>query len=287
LTVITDAEYMAGGMAKIFEHMPLVDRVECIPAREWATQGLLKAEPPLAGLIDPRAKAPPTVAKADLIYDCNGAYVQFERDHAGNPPYGIPEFWLRYHDLWRDGADLRPFYQVMPPEQQAVQAWLGDNGATSRPLAAIVLRAASPARDWNFDGRESLVADYLYTSGYQPVSVDFIQRSHSRFALSCVGRPLDFVAALLARCSLVITPDTGLLHLAEAVGTRTVALWGIMRPELRVQDYNTVVVPKKSLGFCDDSDSQCKCSWKFQKWSCLHRLSLSMICDGIREASLK
>jgi ADP-heptose:LPS heptosyltransferase len=42
--------------------------------------------------------------------------------------------------------------------------------------------------------------------------------------------PLDRVAAVLARCALVVGVDTGLLHLAAAVGTRYVGLFGPTNP---------------------------------------------------------
>jgi heptosyltransferase-2 len=40
------------------------------------------------------------------------------------------------------------------------------------------------------------------------------------------GRPLVEVAKLLAECRLLLTNDSGLLHVAEAVGTPVVALFG-------------------------------------------------------------
>jgi ADP-heptose:LPS heptosyltransferase len=44
--------------------------------------------------------------------------------------------------------------------------------------------------------------------------------------------PLDRVAAVLARCTLAVGVDTGLLHLAAAVGTRYVGLFGPTNPRV-------------------------------------------------------
>jgi len=40
------------------------------------------------------------------------------------------------------------------------------------------------------------------------------------------GEPLDLVAGLLVRCRAVVGGDTGLIHLARALGVPTVTLWG-------------------------------------------------------------
>jgi ADP-heptose:LPS heptosyltransferase len=44
--------------------------------------------------------------------------------------------------------------------------------------------------------------------------------------------PLDRAAALLARCDLAVGVDTGLLHIAAAVGTRYVGLFGPTNPDV-------------------------------------------------------
>ncbi|MGA8139752.1 MAG: glycosyltransferase family 9 protein, partial [Desulfobaccales bacterium] len=50
-------------------------------------------------------------------------------------------------------------------------------------------------------------------------------------ALNLAGRTsLAELAALLRQASLVVTPDTGAMHLAAALGTRVVALFGPTAP---------------------------------------------------------
>ena len=217
------------------------------------------------------------------MIDCNTAFIQFEREHQGNPPYGIAEFWLRHHDLYETGVSLLPQYTVSHEARRAVDSWLSEHNPQGKPMVGIVLRAGDPVRDWDFDNKAGTIAAWLHTSGYLPVGIDWQRPLNSPYGLSYVGKRLDSVAALLERCKVVLTPDTGLLHLAQAVGTPQVALWGIMPPELRVADYDCVVVPKESLGYCAATDGDCRCSWKFQQWSCLRRITPTMIINGLQE----
>lgn len=278
LTVVTDAQYMGGALPIIFKGIPGVDRVECIDSFEWTTQ----VDRVMRGV--PTEPLPYTVKNADMVFDCNSAFSQFEREHGGNPPYGIAEFWVRKHGSYDTRMTLLPRYTVSREARQSIDPWLSLTNPQNKPLVGIVLRAGDPVRDWDFDNKSGTVAAWLHTMGYLPVGIDCVRPLASAYGVSYVGSPLDQVAALLERCAVVVTPDTGLLHLAQAVGTRTVALWGIMPPELRVAGYNCVVVPKESLGYCATTDEDCRCSWKVQQWSCLRRITPPMIINGLQEA---
>ena len=58
------------------------------------------------------------------------------------------------------------------------------------------------------------------------------------------GRPLTEVATLLSGCSQLVTNDSGLLHVAEAVGTPVLALFG---PTVREFGYYPVLAGSKVL----------------------------------------
>ncbi len=278
LTILTDPTYLAGAMPMIFRHIPGVDRVECVLSLEWTTESNKQIEPFLRAA---GAETPHSVKQADLVLDCNGAYMCFERFHEGNIPYGIQEFWLRHFNYYQEGADIRPQWIVPDKAKQAVDVWLAEVNPKNKPIVTIVLRAGEQPRNWDSDKHSTDIADWLHTKGFLPISIDPYLPLKSVYGVSCINRQLDFVAALLERSRLTLTPDTGLLHLAEAVGTPTVALWGIMRPELRVAGYDCTVVPSTSLGLCDNKECPC-CTWKFQQWSCMYKITLPMILAGLR-----
>jgi hypothetical protein len=281
LTVVTDGMYAAGALSSVFALLNGVDRVESISALEWTTESNHRVEPHLPYHAD---NVPPVVARARRVFDCNGQFIEFERRHGGDPPHGIAEFWVRYHGFDPRQADLKP--RILIPESLKKDAayWRVNEMSLSKPAVGIVLRAGDPVRDWNFDGAATTLADGLWSLGCTPVGIDPTLPLPSHYGISVVGKRIDEIAAILSTLDLVITPDTGLLHLAEAVGTPTIALWGIMRPELRVAGYDCRVVPQVSKGYCTGEDLQgCRCGWKFQQWSCLRRLRVKEILDAARD----
>ena len=281
LTVITDAQYMGAALPIIFHGIPGVDRVECIDSHEWTTIDNARIDRTLRGTTT--YPPPQTIKTASKVLDCNTAFMDLERAYNGKPPFGIAEHWLRYHNQYDPSVSLMPRYTVSEDARKAVDPWLSEYNPSNKPMVGIVLRAGDPVRDWDFDNKSGTVAAWLYTSGYLPVGIDSARPLNSLYGASYVGRPIDRVAALIERCTAILTPDTGLLHLAQAVGTPQVALWGIMDPKLRVAGYNCVVVPKESLGHCITAGYHCKNCWTFQRWSCLHRITPTMIIDGLQE----
>lgn len=284
VTVITDSRYLCGALPTIFEGIPGVDRVECIDSREWTTESNRRVDPDLFGAAT--EPLPHTVKVADLVLDCNAAFMEFEREYNGHTPYGIAHFWLEHHGLYTRGVNLLPQYSVNPDKQADADEWLAANNPKNKPLVGIVLRAGMWARDWDFDGKSAKIAEWLHTKGCVPVGIDFIKPLSSPYGISCIGKPIDYVAGIVKRCTTILTPDTGILHLAQAVGTPQVALWGIMPPELRVKDYDCAVIPKQSLGYCQTPEDfkSCQCRWTFQQWSCLRRITFRMIIAGLEEA---
>lgn len=60
--------------------------------------------------------------------------------------------------------------------------------------------------------------------------VEYIYLSLNRRALKAVGKDLMLLAAILKRCDLMITNDTGPMHMASAVGIPVIALFGPTDP---------------------------------------------------------
>jgi ADP-heptose:LPS heptosyltransferase len=111
--------------------------------------------------------------------------------------------------------------------------WLGEQGAGTKPLVALQLGASEDIRQWSaerfaamVDGVPPALADFVLvgTANEQPLAARFLAAS-KRGAFVAVGRTsLQELGALLERCRLLVTNDTGTMHVATAVGTPVVEI---------------------------------------------------------------
>jgi heptosyltransferase-2 len=125
----------------------------------------------------------------------------------------------------------------LEPPADAVERWRSRVGSGA-PLVGIIPGSNAPARRWPAD-RFAQIARTLAARGCGVVvmgsraEADLTARvtSAAPGALDVGGRTdVTDLAALLSLCDLVITNDTGSMHLAGAVGTATVSLWGSSDP---------------------------------------------------------
>jgi heptosyltransferase-2 len=131
-----------------------------------------------------------------------------------------------------------PRAQRVAPPPATVERWRGRLPPGAGPVVGLVPGSNAPARRWPA-GRFGEVAAWLASRGARVVvtgskaEADLTARVASRAggSLDAGGRTdAADLAALLSLCDLVVTNDTGAMHLAGAVGTPTVSLWGSSDP---------------------------------------------------------
>lgn len=112
----------------------------------------------------------------------------------------------------------------------------GALGSGPRPLAAIMVAAGAAHRRWPAE-RFGQVARWLRERGLDVLLVGgadgaevaraVVDRLGGRGVTNLVGAVgLGCTAAALARCQVCVSPDTGILHVAYALGIPTVGLFG-------------------------------------------------------------
>jgi heptosyltransferase-2 len=129
------------------------------------------------------------------------------------PDGGPPEFFL--------GAAARA----------RVARWLAERGLATEPLAALAPGAAHATKRWPMAHWQAL-GGRLREMGYRLVVLGGpddrgVAQQLGPFAESAAGEfTLQETGACLARAKVLISGDTGVMHMATGVGTPVVALFG-------------------------------------------------------------
>lgn len=114
-----------------------------------------------------------------------------------------------------------PWLAIGPTANWAGKQWQAERfGAVARALVAP---------DGPLAGARILVAG---APGEEAMAEPVFAALHDHPSVAAFGWPLPVLAAALARARLYVGNDSGLMHMAAAVGTPTVGLFGPSRPEL-------------------------------------------------------
>ncbi len=110
-----------------------------------------------------------------------------------------------------------------------------------RPAASIVVATSRPQKDW-LPERWAAVCDMLFGDfGLQPILVGgrserelraervILERSRTK-PVSALGSGLRNLVGILSGSALVLSPDTGPLHMAVALGRPVISLMGYTNP---------------------------------------------------------
>ena len=146
------------------------------------------------------------------------------------------------------------FYIPEPESAWAEETLLGLDFGAAGPLVAVNPGASAPWRQWPA-ASFATVAEALQEQrdarivviggpGEVPLAEAIAERM-SRKPLVVAGRcSVKGLAALLRRCDLLVTADTGPMHLAAAVHTPTVSFFGSADPKRTgpVGDFHSIVM---------------------------------------------
>jgi heptosyltransferase I len=124
------------------------------------------------------------------------------------------------------------------PEERAWQAEFF--AGMSKPRVALVAGTSNPLKDWLPDRMRALI-DALAAKGLQTILVggnsareialgEMLAKQCAHAPKNALGSGLRKLVSILDGCDLVISPDTGPLHLAVALGKPVIGLYGYNSP---------------------------------------------------------
>jgi heptosyltransferase-2 len=132
-------------------------------------------------------------------------------------------------DVTPDGGP--PEFFLAPAARAHMKYWLAEVGIDDEPIAVIAPGAAHATKRWPIEHWQALAA-HLRQLGYSVVAVGGpadreLARMLGAGVVNVAGElTLQETGACLARAAVVVSGDTGVMHMATAVGTRVVALFG-------------------------------------------------------------
>lgn len=166
------------------------------------------------------------------------------------------------------GADATQFKGWQLPISEGDRAFAVEH-LPDGPWIAVNASASKPERDWPVDRFIDLIVQ-LQQAGFQVVLTGGPGRAEAAAAETIVtatgcrnlcGKttPLQ-LAAVYQRCSALVSPDSGPVHLARAVDTPVVGLYAVARPELsgpyRALEYTVNAYPEAARKFLHTASPQ-------------------------------
>jgi len=141
----------------------------------------------------------------------------------------------RYFEAAR-GLDVRPDggppeFVLLPDAYDSVDRWIAERGWAGAPLVVLAPGAAHATKRWPID-RWIALAARLKADGYVVAVAggeqdrDGAAPLATHAAIAAGHFSLQETGALLARARVLVSGDTGVMHMATGVGTPVVALFG-------------------------------------------------------------
>ncbi len=182
----------------------------------------------------------------------------------------------------------RPVFIVQKPEKDFAALMLKKMGISGhKKLIAVHAGSSAPSKRWPSRYFSELIGKLALHGDWQVLLVggaDEMDLSAGIIPAGTEKRIVDFtgllnvpeLAAMLERCALFISNDSGPVHLAAAVGTPIVAIFGRNRPGLGPKSWGPLgdrdMVLQKDVGCTECLADDCKIAFK-----CLTELSVEEV----------
>ncbi|MBQ5501943.1 MAG: glycosyltransferase family 9 protein [Selenomonas sp.] len=158
-------------------------------------------------------------------------------------PHKVHRYLSALIPLGFDLSDFTPGLTMNLPASLdgfAAKFWQERNIDTSRPILMVTVRTTWPDKNWapqNFGiALQAVPANVQIVFSGAPSDEVFIKEAQqhlNRPSISIAGQTsLQELGALLKTVTLLLSCDTGPLHIADAVGCRTLSLWGPTQPDV-------------------------------------------------------
>ena len=199
------------------------------------------------------------------------------------------------------GLDDAPRFPLDKDDRHRAEGLLRDAGAADRPFVAVHAGSArtilAAAKRWPVEKYAMLIGTIRDETGWdvvllegpdeRGVAEEILRAGAASAKVLRLGGPLGDAAGLLARAKLYVGTDSGLAHVAAAVGTRAVTLFAPADPD-RVAPFGNrdlVVKPAKRCSPCflypwEATKPKMRCRPPY----CVAEITVEMVMEKVRAA---
>jgi len=155
------------------------------------------------------------------------------------------------------GADRRPYIVTSSEEKRVVDSVLKDFGVENTNIIAVHVGASCPSKRWPIEAFASVMDELSkkYQSSIVLVGGYETEELSETLSKKMQNNPIDLtgtllvgeLADLLSRCRMFISNDSGPVHVAVAVGTPAVVIFGRKDPGLSSKRWGPLGLMDKIL----------------------------------------
>jgi len=209
----------------------------------------------------------------------------------------VPAVNMDYHAVYRElilleklGIPVKTIEFDLPvfdtDRREIVNRLYSEGALNQKPLIAINPMAKWRTKLWDLS-KFSLIADQCSDWGFQVVftgsqqdmdGISEIQKKMKTRAINLCGKTsLKSLAALYEKCQLLITTDTGPMHIAASLGKSVVAIFGPTAPWRTGPFGNQHAVVRVDLPCSPCFKRYC------DKHDCMKQISVDLVLDAVKK----
>lgn len=258
IQLLTGRVYLGGALVEIAERNPFIDEIHIMEPYDGTTRRTIEVWNKYYNGC-PEIDDNPLLTKADLVVDLNTACVDYEWV-AMHSEGGIQK--PRYQ-IWSEKAEVipstyEPVYRMTKHDKQFADEYWAKRGWDRKTVIGVGVAACDSRRTIGV-GRANTICRKLAEAGYHPVVIDGTFQFPEFDAVN--GLRVSEVMAVISKMTAVVSPDTGLLHMAGALKVPVIGLFGPTDQAMRMKMY---------LGSAIDSRSMMPCAPCWYDYGCLN-----------------
>ena len=286
IKLVTASIYLGGSLLDIAEHNPFWSEIIVEEPYSMTTKQTKATWGKWFGPGIPEIENELFYKMADQVFDLNQACVLREWPELASPGGIVTPRYVAWSEACgiTNPSSYAPIYQITKEERKVAKAYAAEHWA-GKMVVGLGLSAAEQKRALGI-GKLEAICKGLQSAGLHPVTIDPTCSIPGYEYI--IGKRIRDLMPLIEQMAVVISVDSGILHMAGAVGTPVVGVFGPTNQAQRMGCYLGSAVDCRQLIDCSPCWYNFPCDGKLpffphKAFECMTRIPVS----GIIEETLR